>query len=351
MENPKSILIVKLSAIGDVVMATHTAELIRTTYPNAYVAWLVEDKCADAVVGNPFLDEVFVWRRLRCWADVGATVDLVRKLRARNFQFAIDLHGIARSSILARLSGARKRIGFAKGPELSSALYNIRVDCSKKRPAMDRHLALMEVIGINPSIAPLRPYFPLSDQDICDARRLLESVEINSEIEIAAFAPATTRDYKHWMENNWTELANELSSRFGLTPVFLGAPENVALIERIRTNTSVRTESFAGLTTLRLAAAVMKIARLTVTVDNGLMHTSVAIGTPTVAVFGPTSQWRNHSQRAHFMAVRKEFDCAPCSGKTVCDQFDCMRSVGVEDVVDAVARMLHTSGPVSSNQA
>lgn len=340
MESAQTVLIVKPSSIGDVVMATPMAEALKRSCPTARLTWLVDDRCKDVILGNPYVDEVLVWKRAGGLDGLRSTAGLVRAMRSRDLDVAIDAQGLARSALMAYLSGAKRRVGFAGGREGSSLLYNVRVDCGPPPHDMKSNLKLLEALGVAPDAISSNMLFPLTEDDLRGARELLVSAGAQQTCSIAALAPATTRPNKHWVESRWSELADALHSRFGLTPVFLGSGSSAEMVERIRSQSHVPTVSLVGATTLKLAGAVIRTARLAVAVDTGLMHISVALGVPTVAIFGATSAWLNHAERPSFAVVRKDFPCAPCRKKVTCENVDCMLAVSVDDVAEAAARLL-----------
>src|SRR5438132_216109 len=175
------ILLVRLSAIGDVVVATPTIRALRAAYPKAYLAWLVEDKAQDAVLGNPDLDEVIVyprhaWRQELTgrWGGLqrsGRVAGLVRALRARRFDVAIDFQGLLRSALLACASGARYRIASTGTREGSGRLYTIRLPRPRDPSSRQRCLDLLRPLGVRS--ADRRMMFPLTDAERSSAAGLL----------------------------------------------------------------------------------------------------------------------------------------------------------------------------------
>src|SRR5881396_660678 len=117
------ILLVRLGAIGDVVVATPVARVLRQALPEAYLAWVVEEKAADVLIGNPYLDEVIVWpraswqREARGWRRMANHARFVTDLRRRRFDVGIDFQGLARSAGLLAAAGVRHRIGNARTRE------------------------------------------------------------------------------------------------------------------------------------------------------------------------------------------------------------------------------------------
>ncbi|MCX8053926.1 MAG: glycosyltransferase family 9 protein, partial [Armatimonadetes bacterium] len=129
------ILIVRLSAIGDVLMATPVARALRKAFPQSYIAWVVEKKAADIVIGNPYLDDVIVWERTRGRSVASRVLNFAKglwflrnELRSRDFDVCLDLQGLLRSALVCWLSGAARRIGFADGAEGSVLFYNDRYE-------------------------------------------------------------------------------------------------------------------------------------------------------------------------------------------------------------------------------
>ena len=340
MENLKSILLVKMSSIGDVVMSTPVAESVRKAYPDAYIGWLVEEKCRDVVIGNPYLDEVFVWSRTSGIRSLRSAREVIRRMRARRFDVAIDFQGLAKSAIMTYLSGAALRIGYADCKEHNTFLYNKTVECGVWPHRMRCHRLLLEPIGIQMESVSPNMLIPLSDEHTDRSLELLIAHGVLDRDNIVVLVPATTFAFKHWIEDRWASVADELWTRLGLIPVFLGGKGDVELIERIRARAKTRTVSLVGQTTWAVAAATAKRARLTVAVDTGLMHSSVAVGTPTIALYGPTPEWKEHVSRPNFKLLMKEFPCAPCRPRRACEGFDCMKAITVEDVVAAAEEIL-----------
>ena len=336
MDDLKSILIVKMTAIGDVVTATPVAESIRKAYPEAHIAWLVDERCREAVIGNPYVDEILMWDTSNCWKGFRTALGVIKQMRSARFDVAIDFQGLAKSSIMAYLSGAKLRIGFANGREHSSLLYNRTLECDVVPHRMSCHRLLLDLVGIPEESASRDMLISLTEEHRIECGQLLAMEGVKDNEDVVALVPATTRRHKHWVEDRWAHVADAMSG-MGLVPVFLGGPNDIDLVEAIRGKTKTRTMSLAGKTTLKVAAALTERARLTVAVDTGLMHISVAVGTPTVALYGPTAEWRNHTSRPNFTVVIKDFSCAPCYRKPTCENYDCMRAITVDDVMEAAA--------------
>ena len=338
----RRILIVKLSSIGDVVMTTPVAKVLRNAFPDSYIAWAVDDKSKDVLVGNPYVDEVIVWERnsasgsalgKACGLTVGFA-KLVPQLRARKFDVAIDFQGLLRSALVTRMSGARYRLGYDNAREGGALFYNVRFPARQRRArGPQQYLNMLELLKIFSQDSDM--YVPIGEDDRAFAQRFIthaapEAASRNKRV--VALCPATTWPQKHWAEEGWARLADVLASEYDALPVFLGSPADIGLVDRILGLTSCEAINAAGKTTLKQAAAMLELCDPVIAVDTGLLHIALTLNRPTVGVFGPT-RWRHLPRKDNFAVVAKDFDCMPCLRHPVCKHYDCMRSIAAEDIL------------------
>lgn len=339
-ETPKRILIVKLSAIGDVLMATPVAKALRTAFPDAYIAWAVEKKSADVVLGNPYLDEVIVWDRVKKGQALGDALRFARslshlreELRAHRFDVCVDLQGLIRSASVCLASGAGRRIGFADGAEGSVYLYHERYDPGgDKVNAQQRNLDILKTLGIHSTETAM--HMPVADDDRAFADRFFEEHGLAGE-KVVAFCPATTWVNKHWTPEGWSGVADLIGSRYGARPLIMGSKADVELAEAISAGAEHKPVISAGLTTLKQAGALMERSTAVIGVDTGLLHMAVALDRPAVGLFG-ASAWRCFLKKDNFVWVAKDFPCSPCRRHPTCKNIDCMQAITPEDVAGAV---------------
>jgi heptosyltransferase-1 len=341
MMSPRRILIIRLSAIGDVVMASPLIKALRRTYPGASLTWLVEPGAAGLLRHNPDLDEVIVWpreewralwraRRYDAWWR--ALRSFIRDLRRRRFDLVLDIQGLLKSALWARLSGAPARIGL--GSREGGALLMTRVIT---RPRDDARIGseyrhLCETLGL--ASGGFAMDIALGDEDEAYARAYAAATG-----PYAAFCPFTTRPQKHWFEERWPRLAEAVSTDLGLTPVLLGGPADRDAAARLQ-QASPRLCSLAGETTLTQSAALIKHAACVVGVDTGLTHLGLAFNVPTVALFGSTRPYLD-TTRANARVLYHRLDCSPCRRHPTCGgAYTCMRLIEVSEVADALARLL-----------
>lgn len=334
------ILIVRLSAIGDVVMASPLIRALRDKYPEAHIAWLVQAEAVPLLAANPRLDEVIVWPRgewQRLWRErryfqlLKAVRAFRRELRARGFDLVLDIQGLMKSGLLVWMTAAAERVGLGSR-EGSARLMTRVVD----KPQGDRRIGseyrrMAEALGLNSE--PFEMDVALSAEDKRFADGFIAGHGLQSGY--AVICPFTTRPQKHWIEARWPELTVQL----GLPVVMLGGPGDREAAARIAAGEAGIID-MAGETSLSQAAALISRARLLVGVDTGLMHMGIAFAVPTIAIFGSTCPYLD-SGRDNTRILYKALDCSPCRRRPTCDgAFTCMREIGVDEVLTNARKLL-----------
>jgi heptosyltransferase-1 len=340
----KRILLVRLSAMGDIVFASPLVAAFRRRYPDAHLSWLVDQPFADLLVSDPMLDAVIVlptrdWRRLarerHYLALAGAVRSFVRDLRAQRFDLVVDLQGLLKSGVWAWLSGGTRRIGLGSR-EGSRYLMHRVVD----RHGGDRarvgseYLFLAGQLGLPVDGFPMR--VAVSAEAADRAKGLVaESV---GDASYGVICPFTTRPQKHWLAERWIELVPRLEARFGGAVVMLGGPGDTAPARAIAGGCGVA--NLVGRTDIPTAAAVIEGARYVVGVDTGLTHMGLAFGKPTVCLFGSTRPYTDTATPAG-RVLYHDLPCAPCRRRPTCDgAYSCMTGIGVGEVTALLDSLL-----------
>ena len=341
----RRILIIRPSALGDVVMASPMIGVIRRAYPQGYLAWLVEPAAAELLRRHPGLDEVIEWPRGR-WEELlrggrvlalsGEICRFASLLRSRSFHLALEGTGLLKGRFLAFLSGAPERIGF-RSQEPGEFLMTRLIS---RDPADGRigseYLQLMDTLGLPAD--PFRMEVPLAAAAGDGARRLLLAQGITGPY--AVLCPFTTRNQKHWPEECWATLAMAVEKDFGLTVVVLGGLGDRIKSKRLRETTPGRMIDLTGRTTLSESAAVLAGASLVIGVDTGLTHMGVAFERSTVALFGATRPYLDAgTPRAR--VLYHPYPCSPCRRRPTCEgRFPCMHAIETDEVLRAVRSLL-----------
>lgn len=333
------ILIVRSSAIGDLVFASPFVAALRRRYPDAHIAWLVEPGLDGLLAADPCIDELILWpkaewKRLwreRRYAELRRAVrGFAARLRAQRFDTAIDLQSLFKSGWLAWLSGAPRRIGL-NSREGSRWLMTEVVPAGGTPGEISseyRHLAAR--LGLDTE--GFLPRLVIADAAAARARALLAGHGLLSQ-RYAVFAPFTTRPQKHWTEAHWQTLARRVRDELGLIPVVLGGPAEREAARRVAL-TVPDAIALAGATSLPEAAALVAQAALVIGVDTGLTHMGSAFGTPTVALFGATRPYLDAGRRST-RVIWLGLACSPCRRTPTCaGRYDCLQDIHPDRVID-----------------
>lgn len=339
----KRILVVRLSAIGDVIMASGIVPALRSKYPDAYIAWLVEPMAANLLSENPQVDEVilwqkshwkFLWKEKRFLELASEIRKFRRELRERNFDLALDLQGILKSAVLAWLSGARERIGLGS----KEGAKRFHTHTLKRRPdhplISSEYRAMAEYLQIPSSAFEMS--IPFSEETEASALHKTAT----QPGEYAVICPFTTRPQKHWFEQSWQEFSALLKDRYDMPIVILGGPGDKDTAYQLQRGADVSLINLCGQTSLLEAAAVIENAKILIGVDTGLTHLGIAKKIPTIALFGSTRPYLD-TGRSNAEVIYLAKDCSPCRRNPTCGgSFDCMKDISPSQVLDVAERLL-----------
>jgi lipopolysaccharide heptosyltransferase I len=347
-------LLVKPSALGDVVHALPVAATLKRRYPNVALDWLVEEETADIVRGHPAVAEVVVsgrrrWlRQLREPTKVGRTLREIRRfaadLRGRRYDGVLDLQGLLKSALYVLATRAPIRVGFAEGREGAPWVLTHRV-VAPAQPvhAVERYLALAAAVD---ATEPIREFhIALAPEDRAMANSLLAAAPRPRVV----LHPAARWRTKRWAVERWRDLAASLQAE-GIAVILTGGREDTALAAAIAAGLTPAPLSLAGSVSLKVLAAILDEVELMITVDSGPMHMAAAMGTPVVALFGPTDPLRT-GPLGPGMILRRSLPCSPCLQRRcqIADTYRCMRDLGVAEIREAARSLLQARAAIGRN--
>jgi len=347
----QNILIVKTSAIGDVIHTLPALAWLGRHFPAARIDWLVEEAAADVIRDHPALDRVLVSKRKRWLADLQGParrqafteiVSFIKNLRSRQYDLLIDFQGLLKSSIWVLLARARRQVGFGRGMEHSEMSYlflNERLPAvSMDLHAVDRERKLLTAIGIPCDQVGFD--LPITDRHRQAVDILLQEHGIRRDERLVAINPMTTWPTKHWQSDKFARLADRLLHN-GVRVVFTGGPNDRPAVRQICAMMRHKAVNLAGSTTLLELAALYDRAAMLITTDTGPMHVGAAVGTRLIALFGPTAPWRTGPYGEGHTVIRHALSCSPCLKKQCPHKTDaCMAAISVDQVMDAAVAIL-----------
>lgn len=345
--NRPRILLVKLSAVGDVVHALPALHALRTHLPHAHIGWVAHPGPANLLEGHPELDELILLpRRPRQYGGLAGFARLVKTLRSQGagWDWAIDLQGLTKSGLVALISGARQRVGFAgkASRELNGMLMNYHVQPTA-RQVVRMNIELLQPLGV-PTDAPAVATLPVHHDDAAYITAWQASSDIVGE-RFLVLDPFAGWETKLWPVQHWIDLAAAVREKTGLRSlVFYGPDEHsraAQLTERIPG------AIMAPETTLRQYVALLRqCAGAMVAGDTGPMHIAAACGVPGVALYGPSDKDRNSPcfENARFIALQDEaHPYARTFRRRYPDGYTgpgCMDSLTPDRVMDKLAHLL-----------
>ncbi|MEA3459660.1 MAG: glycosyltransferase family 9 protein [Chloroflexota bacterium] len=362
MNEPKRILVVKLSDIGDVLTATPALRALRQSFPAARIDALVPPNSAPVLVGSPLVDGVLISRKFRYERPLDAlhlgvlaeALYLLSKLHSFRYDTTVILHhlttrwGALKYAALALASGANVRIGLdnGRGWFLTHRARDLGFGAKHE---VEYWLDVVETVGattddlsLEVAISPAAEAFANGQIPMANDRCPLVAIHPGS----GGYSPA-----RRWSTEGFAHVADALVERYGARIVLVGTPaDGISKVASLMHSEAVNLE---GKTTLKQLAAVLRRCDLFIGADSGVMHLACAVGTPVVAIFGPSNHkawgpWTPRGEeRGRAVVVRADLPCSPCSyvGFSVrrregCKARTCMRLVTPEMVLEAATELL-----------
>ena len=337
------VLIIKMSALGDILHALPVSAALGDAYPHLEISWAVEEPFAPLVVGNPYLKETILLPKLRGskLKEQAFRQDYFQRLRGireRHFDMVLDLQGLSKSAILAMASGAKIRLGYHWLREVARL-------CEKpipRRPEsihiVDQYLDVARFLGAEPN--PVRFPIAIPEADSAAVQAMLCESGVETGTPFVSVNPASALAIKQWGAERYAALMDAVQTELGLHAVLVTADKVVAAqVEAAAKRPFV---NLVGRTSLKQLAAVLQQSAVHVCGDTGSAHLAAAMERPVVALIGPTDPDRAcpYHQRANTLSHREV--CGPHCDWHHCEYASprCMEAIPVAEVVAQIRKNL-----------
>lgn len=336
----KSVLVIQLAGLGDMVMATPAIEALRRLYPKTKICLLTNPRSIEIIRGAPYIDEVFV---LRGFKDVFA---IIKKLRGYHFDVVINLYrlysmkGAIKMLLLFQCIAGKYWVG--RDTDGRGFFYHLKIPekLADERHEVEYKLDIVRVLGGEISDIHLRAEYDKNDEDFVSA--FLKNKCIAGSDTLVGINCSTFRPSYNWIVESYAQLADYLIGRLGAKVAFLGTKKDRQLFATIRLLMRREPLDLLGQLSVRQLASFLKRCKLVISPDCGTVHIASALKVPLVVLFGPGeyARYKPYGNEERTIIIRKNnINCAPCF-KSTCRDNKCMSLITPEEVFQAAEQLL-----------
>ena len=322
------------------MLLTPALRALKIAYPQSHLALLIRPLVADLMATHPYVNEVIVDSKGKGFNRLHSFYKSVSEIRRWGFDLAVVLHPTSfRNALIPFLAGIPERIG----SNVSGRGILLTQTCTDQTDLHEihRYLRVLELIDIHEPNAKLE--FWHTDADRHAARQILAAHGISPKECLIGVNLGTTWRTKRWSLENFAAVITQVQKRFEARILLTGSTTEIPLGEALAQTTQVETINLIGKTTLLQLGALIESCDLYLTCDSGPMHIGAAVGTPTIALFGPTSPIRHGPYGENHEVIEKTVECRPCY-KRSCMRKDqphlCMTEINPNEVVAQVLKAI-----------
>lgn len=331
------ILLIRFSSLGDAVLATAAVEALREDLPEAEVHVLTKPAFQDIFRNNPGI------KKLLHWNPAKGLLALASQIRAEKYDYIVDLHGNLRTRVLRRLAPDAKWTRYRKGSmRRRAAVLLKRPNFLGTRHVVDNYIEALKPLGVDP-----RRRLPRLYPDAANEIKIEKELQLagwTEKMPVLALAPGARWKTKAWPKDKWIELLAALNEDDRVFSVLIGGSEDRAMCAEILKASNARGANMAGKFSIPETAALLRKSRLLVSNDSAPMHIAGSVGTPVVALFGPTVKgFGFYPLGERDVVLEKELSCRPCSlhGDENCPKghHRCLDNITVSEVLETITEL------------
>lgn len=344
MKEAERILVIRYRFIGDTILTVPFLRNLRQAYPSALIDVLVGPQSGQVLAGCPYVDNLieFDTTRFHKYDSASAPpkhfLSYAWQLHKTSYDTAFVLKRSLSSALLSTLIGAKNRIGYSMPGRdfLLTKTAPWRTDIHE----VESTLGVLRCVNIPINSSHLEAW--ISDEEMAGLDKLVPELGTASN-HFLVHAAAAHPD-KLYPLGSWAKVIRAVHERTGLTPVFTGAAPDRTLYDELAKLSQIKCMNFAGQLSIRLSMALYKRMQLAICVDSGPAHMSAAVGTPTIAIFGPTDpiRWRPFGD-SHDAIYDNELSCRPCFYKKTCTDRPCLTQLNPNLVADRALSLYEKS--------
>lgn len=358
-QGPKRFLVINPFGIGDILFTAPLVRALKEEYPDSFIGFWCNQRVRPLLESNPRVNKVFALNRGDLKKIFGESfvsgvlhsVKLIRDLKKERFEICFDFSLDHRYSLLAKLIGIRRRIGFNYKGRGRFLTEKIDISGYRDKHAVEYYLDLLRFLGIKAKDKSLELAVSVSNEE--KARNFLAARGIEKSDLVVGIAPGAggswgkDAGYKHWPALKFAQTADRLANELKAKIVILGDETEQPISDVITNAMRNKPVDLTGRIKLETLPAIIKNLDLLLSNDGGPMHMAVALGVKTVSIFGPVSElvYGPYPDHRNHVVIKWDMECRPCYNNfrlESCDKDrECLKSVGVEEVFEASRALLN----------
>ena len=331
------IVVIRFSSLGDLVLLLPMLSALRDGFPEAVIDMVTRASFAELFEGNTDIDSVITLEE----GSMAETSRLASQLNENRYSIAIDAHNVARSRFIFNRLNVPTKVRLKKEGIKKFLLINFKLNLYEKRTRLiERYGELVQSLGLE-GFDPIRP-MKLSAAHESRADSMIDEFGLKAG-DIVALAPGSKWKTKRWPAERFAEVTRMLYN-MGLSPVLIGGVEDIETCRKVKILSSVDAKDISGKTSVLETAAMLKKIRFLITNDSAALHIAESVGTPVIAIFGPTVEEFGYFPRLQkSIVLQRKLWCRPCSRtgsrRCILGSRPCLTGIEVDDVLEAATRL------------
>lgn len=342
-----NILILNLRKIGDTIMATSSAYLLKKAYPNAKITMLVKPLTKSIVENNPVIDEVLLYdySHKAKWKDIKHAANM---LKSKNFDLAIIIDNKPRSAILSYLAKIPKRVGFEKITLRNiylklfyTDIYNINYDFMNTQQVKNHEIFINRFTGRHDTAKMIMPNIDNQSKEFVN--NLLNVFSKNKII--IALCLRSGINFKDWPSENFLSVIKNLDNKYHPNFCIVGSKNDYDYAQKFIQKSNLSIKNFCGKTTLPQLGYLLKQCNLLLSVDTGTAHIAAAEAINTVVVFAGTSHKHWAPYGNNVQVIYPQIKCYPCNDlqRKDCSNYSCLNNININSVIQKCQNLIEMS--------
>jgi lipopolysaccharide heptosyltransferase II len=337
----RRVLIVGVNWLGDAVMTTPAFRALKENNSSLYLAVMTVERTKGIFEDNPYIDEIIIFDERSTHRKVADKFRFIKYLRRKNIDTVFLIHRSFTRAAICWAAGIKTRIGYARLKNnfiLSKKVSPLNEDAHRQ----DKYLGIFQARGV--AFRTLTPQIFISEKTRKQAVNMIQALSGGCPLVIGVHVGANWAS-KRWRPDYFAQLCDRLIQELGAVVIFTGSKKDKALVDEVLGLMCQKPHDICGRTTLKGLAGLIEQMSLFISSDSGPAHLSAAVGTPTLILFGPTSEAQTAPRAKRVLFLRKYNDCKiPCYDQS-CKNNVCMSAISVEDAYQAVNKLLSSEEP------